>query len=106
MNGVERVLFPRKDIQSNIRNVRILLLFRQKLPSQYLQSYTKIWRSFTKWVQAQLEQDRIILVSDFSTIYSYFSATNSKAYHLKQLQINHCLSHRKILDKKQFINGG
>jgi hypothetical protein len=39
--------------------------FRQKLPAQYLQSYSKIWKSFTKWIQAQLEQERIILVSDF-----------------------------------------
>lgn len=35
-----------------------------KLPAQHIQSYSKCWNCFSKWVRAQLEQDRIVLVSD------------------------------------------
>ncbi len=38
--------------------------YRQKLPPQQSQIYSKVWNSFSKWCRAQLEQDRIVLVSD------------------------------------------
>lgn len=38
--------------------------FRQKLPPQQAQIYSKVWNSFSKWCRAQLEQDRIVLVLD------------------------------------------
>lgn len=45
-------------------------LFSHKLPPQHLQSYSKVWNSFSKWCRAQLEQDRIVLVSETSNYLS------------------------------------
>lgn len=65
MNGGQELLPSRQGVPSHHRPVYIRLS-SQKLPSQYFQSYSKVWNSFSKWARSQIEQDRIILASDFS----------------------------------------
>ena len=69
LNGGQNVLPAGKGVQSYHRDVFVSSC-RQKLPNQYFQSYSKVWNSFSKWCRAQLEQDRIILASDFRNSFS------------------------------------
>ena len=60
----EKSYYSLDKIFNRIVETYLILLFSHKLPAQHIQSYSKCWNCFSKWVRAQLEQDRIVLVSD------------------------------------------
>lgn len=69
-----------------IEQYQLLNILRQKLPPQQVQVYSKIWNSFSKWCRTQLEQDRIVLVSDTRTGI-FYSSENVKRFNSRgQLQ--------------------
>jgi len=77
LNGGQDVLSLGEDLQPDTRKVHFCI-FSQKLPQEYFQSYSKVWNCFSKWCRTQLEQDRIILVSDYLQFSSQSQEDNTK----------------------------
>lgn len=74
----EKTYYTLDKVFSRIIERYYCLLFSHKLPPQHLQSYSKVWNSFSKWCRTQLEQDRIVLVADTCNCFKLFSKNIGK----------------------------